>query len=195
MALSQQDAIVGPQGTRENYLLPALNTSVFSRNDITFLGNDFDQFQGVKINLSGKTFTMTRATATAYAAVKLFDLDKGNYLLANGVITGAVTMGANSGATEPLLAALGTAATADATLSGNEVNVIAQGTTGATVSRVGALSVGKTAVSVHDLMSAGGTVYLNLAQAANVSTGDTSVTFGSNAYVTLYYNCTRPYNA
>lgn len=194
MAVTAINRADGIQQTRENYVLPALNTTAFpDTRRIRYLGDKFSLLQGVQIDLSGVTLTLTKTSSTGWNATKLFDFAKGNMFIPHALITGTYTTGANSGASEALLVSLGSTATAEATLATTEVDIVAS-TSNATTTNAGTLKALKTAALWWDGTATALSVYLNLAQAANVTTGDSSVTFGSNTTVTLYYVQSILYN-
>lgn len=189
MALTKLDTQSG-FATRQNYIKP---TCPVSGATVKFRGDDFDEVQTMEIDLSGQSITITQATSAGYGSVKIVDFAAalGNVVITNAIISGSVTTGANSGATEALLVSLGSAAAAtDGDLTSTEVTHLPKTST-TIAARTGTVLATKAAVSYADASSAAKEVYLNFAQAANVG-GASSVTLGTGFKVVLTYNVAVP---
>lgn len=187
MGLTKLDSNRTLSATRQDYTLP---TCALSGAPVTYRGNDFSNVQEMEIDISGQAFTLTRATATGYNGTKIIDFPAGHVTILSAFVSGPVTTGANSGADEDLSVALGTAATADATLNGSEVNVMAAGTVAIgspLTARTGVAAVGSAAASGYNGVTTPVDLFLNMAQGANVSTGDSSVTFGTGSKIVVAY--------
>lgn len=199
---------VGMAEQRERYSLPSLNLSDFTdHRRITYIGCDDDIVQGVRIDLSGMTFTLTwtdvlAGVGTGHGGVKLFDFDTGNVTVLNAIVSGTATTGASSGASEALIMSMGTAVAADPDLGdhtdGDDVlappstgNIIL-GTSNSVSSRIATVLLPSYVPTTHNGAGSAKSVYLNFAQADNVTDVDSSVTFGSGSFVTVYYLLSRP---
>lgn len=185
MALTGLDTQSG-FATRQNYIKP---TCPVSGVNVKFRGDDFDEVQTVELDIGGQALTLTKSSATGYNATKILDFPAGHVTILSAYISGGVTTGANSGATEALLCSLGSTATADATLSSYDVDILPSTST-TMAARVGTIRAGMvtgTGTPRFDGTSSALDVYLNLAQAANVTTADTSATFSSGAKICISY--------
>lgn len=198
MATTGLNAQLGMFGTREDYLLPLLNTALSGNylsdtKRIKYLGDDFSLVQGVEVDISGLVITITQNVSAGYGSAKVLEFSKGNLSIENAILTGPVTMGANSGASEALLTAVGHAA-ADSTvaLASNEVTVIPSAST-TIAARVGTVTNVKTSKTFIDGTGTAASIYINVGQAANVG-GASSATFGTGARLRIYYTQTETYD-
>lgn len=190
MALSTPDPSGGMVHTRQDFTLP---TSPLGLNRVKHRGGEYGVIQDIEIDLSNYEFVITQASSAGYNATKIIDFPIGNVVILNAMISGPVTTGANSGATEALLVAIGTTATVDATLATTEVNTIASTST-TIAARAGTVTAIKTAANWIDGTSTAADLYLNMAQAANVA-GASTATFGSGAKINIQYILCENYNA
>jgi len=185
MALTVLDTQSG-FATRQNYIKP---TCPVSGVNVKFRGNEFDEVQTVELDIGGQALTLTKSSATGYNGTKILDFPAGHVTILSAYISGGVTTGANSGASEALLCSLGSTGTSDATLDSTDVNILPS--TSTTISsRAGTVRAGMTTATStprFDGTSSALDVYLNLAQAANVTTGDSSATFSSGAKICISY--------
>lgn len=182
MGLTKLDSNRTLSATRQDYTLP---TCALSNAPVTYRGNEFSPVQEMEIDISGQAFTLTQASTAGWNGTKIIDFPAGHVTFLSALVYGPVTTGANSGATEALLVALGTAITSDATLNGSEVNVVPSTST-TIAARAGTVSAHSTAlVGVNGIASATD-LHLNLAQAANVS-GASSATFGTGSKIVVSY--------
>jgi hypothetical protein len=180
------------KSTRQNYARPTTPLSA----PVRYGGNEFSMVQEMEIDISGQSFTLTRATATGWGTQKVIDFPLGHVTILSAYVYGPVTLGANSGATEPLLVSLGSTATADATLNSTEVDVMASTSTAtapavAVAARVGTVNAGSATAIGTPRFNGNSTaldVHLNLAQADNVTTGNSSVTFGTGSKIVVTYH-------
>lgn len=194
---------VGMAQQRERYSLPSLNLSDFpDHRRISYIGDDDDIVQGVRIDLSGMTFTLTwtdvlAGVGTGHGGVKLFDFDTGLVTIMSSIVSGTATTGASSGASEALLMSMGTAVAADATLSDDPSPPIATNsnialkTSQTVAARACTVKLLSSFIPIFDGTSSAKGVYLNFAQADNVTDVDSSVTFGTGSFVTVYYLIAR----
>jgi hypothetical protein len=183
------------KSTRQNYARPTTPLSA----PVRYGGNEFSMAQEMEIDISGQSFTITRVGGddSGWATQKVIDFPLGHVTIVSAYVYGPVTTGANSGAASPLLVSLGSTATADATLNSTEVDILPSTSTAtspavAIASRVGTVNAGMTTAAgtprINGTVSALD-VHLNLAQAAGgVTTGNSSVTFGTGSKIVVTYH-------
>ena len=120
------------------------------------------------LTLASTPMAFTDAGTDGYFATKIYDWPEGYIQVLGASMNLACTSAGTFGATGTASFALGTAATADATLNGSEVTIIASTSTGAFVASAGTMKGGPVAAPLEiDGHTTAADLYLNVADAAD----------------------------
>lgn len=131
-----------------------------------------------RVILKNKALTTTGATGDGWGTVEIGDLPEGNILIL-GAAANLQFTGSSAGTTATFTGAyaVGTTATADATLSGTDANVIASATISAATGKVSPVTRG-VGSTVAMLDNTDGSLELNL----NVKIDDAAVSADNQAF-------------